>query len=321
MESTLSELKFDITVYHDRLEKEIKQILKNISRENHSQNDCLAIFVLSHGSHDKIYAYDKEYSIKTLLQNFLGENCPSLSGKPKLFFLQACRGEILDKGFIYNTDIDNDILGQTNGISYYVPSTLDILIMYATFQCHVSWRNTITGTWFVQSLCKGLNKYARDNDLVTILTAVCNLVAYGKNTNITDDKNVIHKFKQMPSIESTLTKLVFFEEKNCENRPIIRFEKSKREPLQLDEDVTHTMFKLSASKTSYEQLQYFLFANFGNKDCSYKLDPIKIHWLKAFWTSMRSYDLIIPNDFVYKFIHDTVWPKDVVLVANIQQEN
>lgn len=320
LENTLRDLKFDVTVYHDRFEKEIVQILKNLSKEDHSANDCLAIFVLSHGDHDVLYAYDKEYSVDKLLNNFLGKNCPSLYGKPKLFFLQACRGQLLDRGIIYNSDNTHQ-MDQTNVIAYHVPSTVDLLIMYATFQRHVSWRNTTTGSWFVQTLCKALNKFARSTDLLTILTSVCHFVAHNKKANLTDDENIIHEFKQMPCIASTLTKLLYFEEKNNENLPTItRFQSDQREPVNFDEAVTHTLFTLSASKTSYTKLQLLLNNNFPVQN--FKIEPINMsRWCIDYWTGSRKYNLIIPNDFVNKVFKEIEWPKDVVVFVNTKQKN
>lgn len=318
LEKTLSNLKFDVTVYHDRLAKEISQILKNLSEVDHSDNDCLAIFVLSHGNSDTIYAYDKEYAVENLWENFLGEKCDTLCGKPKLFFLQACRGNTYDKGFTYHSDSadkDNQ-LDQTNSIKYHVPSTVDLLIMYSTFQKHVSWRNKSYGSWFIQSLCKGLEKFSEDKDLLFTLTAVCHLVAYGKKTYIPEE-NEVYEFKQMPCIASTLTKLLYFDKKNYQNLPVTRFLKDQREPLKFDEYITHTLFRLSARKTNYDKLQIFLNNNF--KGHNYKIERINKAWWNSPWS--KSYDLNIPNELLNMVLREIEWPKDVVVVANTKQQN
>lgn len=318
LEKTLADLKFDVTVYHDRLEKEIRQILKNLSKEDHRENDCLAIVVLSHGNSDTIFAYDKEYPVDNLFENFLGENCPSLHGKPKLFFLQACRGSTYDKGFTYyadSADKDNNQLDPANLIKYHVPSTVDLLIMYSTFQKHVSWRNKSYGSWFIQSLCKGLEKF-KDKDLLHTLTGVCHLVAYGKATYIPEE-NETYEFKQMPCIASTLTKMLYFDKKSYKNLQVTRFEREQREPLQFDEHITHTLFRLSARKTNYYKLQRFLNSNFSGYD--YKIERIEKAWWNSPWS--KSYDLNIPNELLNMVLREIEWPKDVLVVANTKQEN
>lgn len=58
---------------------------------DHTNNDCLAVAVMSHGStYGRIRARDKDYTANELVEFFSGENCPSLAGKPKLFFIQVC---------------------------------------------------------------------------------------------------------------------------------------------------------------------------------------------------------------------------------------
>jgi caspase-like apoptosis-related cysteine protease len=45
--------------------------------------------VLSHGKEDKIYSRDGYYEEETLKAPFTADKCPTLAGKPKLFFIQV----------------------------------------------------------------------------------------------------------------------------------------------------------------------------------------------------------------------------------------
>lgn len=56
---------------------------------DHADCDCLVVVVMSHGLPNKIFAYDKEYDVDLLWNQFTPDNCPSLTGKPKLFFIQV----------------------------------------------------------------------------------------------------------------------------------------------------------------------------------------------------------------------------------------
>jgi caspase 7 len=57
---------------------------------NHSDSDCFLLAMMSHGDIDgKIHAYDGEYLAEELWENFIGTNCETLVGKPKLFFIQV----------------------------------------------------------------------------------------------------------------------------------------------------------------------------------------------------------------------------------------
>jgi len=58
------------------------------SREDHSNRDCFAVAVLSHGD-DKgiLYGTDSTIAIENLIQPI--KMCRSLAGKPKIFIFQV----------------------------------------------------------------------------------------------------------------------------------------------------------------------------------------------------------------------------------------
>lgn len=54
---------------------------------------------MSHGSEGhQISAYDCEYNLSCIFHYFTDTKCPTLTGKPKLFFIQACQGDEVDPG-------------------------------------------------------------------------------------------------------------------------------------------------------------------------------------------------------------------------------
>ncbi|WAQ95536.1 CASP3-like protein [Mya arenaria] len=85
-------------------------VLKNAKTADHSQCDSFALMISTHGleqpnskargkmDHALVCADDKMIFTSTITEMFNDENCPTLKGKPKLFFIQACRGENLDSG-------------------------------------------------------------------------------------------------------------------------------------------------------------------------------------------------------------------------------
>jgi caspase 7 len=61
-----------------------------VANEDHSRSDCLVVAVLTHGDHrGDLYAKDKTYRVDELWFNFTADRCPSLAGKPKIFFIQV----------------------------------------------------------------------------------------------------------------------------------------------------------------------------------------------------------------------------------------
>lgn len=57
--------------------------------EDHSDADCFGCAILSHGDDGTVYGTDSIMQLKTLVDCVKGPNCPSLIGKPKLFFIQV----------------------------------------------------------------------------------------------------------------------------------------------------------------------------------------------------------------------------------------
>jgi hypothetical protein len=56
-------------------------------------SSCFVCCIMTHGDMGMIYGSDaKSLEIKDITDRFKAEKCTSLAGKPKLFFIQACRG-------------------------------------------------------------------------------------------------------------------------------------------------------------------------------------------------------------------------------------
>lgn len=72
-------------------------------KTDHSQDDCFACVILSHGDRDVyykreekqlfegdiIYGTDQTIFLSDLTEHFRDENCPTLAGKPKIFIVQV----------------------------------------------------------------------------------------------------------------------------------------------------------------------------------------------------------------------------------------
>lgn len=97
-------------------------------------------------------------------------------------------------------------------LSYVIPTQADILIAFSTMEDHYSWRNPRQGAWFIQALCDELRLHGLTRDLLTLLTFVCRRVALDYHSNVPGDKEMDRK-KQVPTITSMLTRLVYFGQK------------------------------------------------------------------------------------------------------------
>jgi hypothetical protein len=200
-------MSFEVIMFKDITAKEIKYNLDYYSKLDHTHNDAFACCILTHGEHGQLWGTDHRFPVDMIFSHFLGESCPTLAGKPKMFFIQACQGDRLDDGVRV---VAQEALDSTT--SYFkIPNHADFLIAYSTLPGFFSWRNTQDGSWFMQSLIRVLSEYHHDLDLLTMLTIVNHRVAYYKQSNATTRE--FSEKKQVPCITSMLTRRVFLRPK------------------------------------------------------------------------------------------------------------
>jgi len=207
LKDVLENLKFDVSVYTDLKYGAITEVLSTLADSDHSDSDCLVIAVLSHGDTGKIYAKDHQYPPDILWKQFSGDKCLTLAGKPKLFFIQACRGDDVDDGVKVRSPVQHDASPQAS--TYTIPVMADILVMYSTYDGFYSWRSPVSGSWFIQCLCTELKKHAKEKDIFSILTFVNRRMAINYQSNVPGVHNM-HAKKQIGTIVSTLTRILHF---------------------------------------------------------------------------------------------------------------
>ncbi|KAH8312611.1 hypothetical protein KR044_011672 [Drosophila immigrans] len=206
----LKQLDFEVSVHKDCRYKEILSSIEYAASQNHEDNDCILVAILSHGEMGYIYAKDMQYKLDNIWSLFTANHCPTLAGKPKLFFIQACQGDRLDAGVTMQrgrTETDGD-----SSMSYKIPIHADFLIAYSTIPGFYSWRNTTRGSWFMQSLCAELAANGKRLDMLTLLTFVCQRVAVDFES-CTPDTPEMHQQKQIPCITTMLTRILLFSDK------------------------------------------------------------------------------------------------------------
>ncbi|XP_044757269.1 caspase-1-like [Coccinella septempunctata] len=209
LESLFTKLKFKVKCHNDLTKEQIRSVLSSVALADHTDEDCLVVVILSHGDNRKIFASDTHYTPELLWMSFDGIHSPGLIGKPKLFFIQACRGERVDLGvqFKHTTAVDST-KREDRFIS--IPVMADILVMYSTVEDFLSWRNPKSGSYFIQSLVRQLSAHANEKDLLSILTYVNREIATGYSPEMEQQKIQIYANKQMSSIVSMLTKEIYF---------------------------------------------------------------------------------------------------------------
>ena len=128
-------LQFHVYVYKDKTALDMWQIFLKWSAYDHGNYDCFAVCMLSHGERrvnaDEVCGVDgKGIELDEIFRLFNGEKCQSLANKPKLFFLQCCRGLREDDGIIPKGVVVSD--GSSAEAQHKVPVGADFFIGYAT---------------------------------------------------------------------------------------------------------------------------------------------------------------------------------------------
>lgn len=187
-------------VMHNAQPDEIKAKLKEVSEdENLKECNSLIVFFLTHGEDsDKLLTYNSSLTTTDIWRNFM--QCKYLENKPKMFVFQACKGKS------FSTTQKTYITNEPSAIvpsAIFTPTYLgpDMLVVYSTIEGNVSFRNPLTGTWFIQELCKNITAYGKRDDVFSIITRTTKCVS----GNYYFYESGVYK-KQMPVCMSTLSK-------------------------------------------------------------------------------------------------------------------
>ena len=78
--------------------EDMKNILERLSRQDFSKYSGLIVTIMTHGGEgNKLYGKDgKTVQLKTLAELFNSVECKGLKNKPKIFIINACRGQKKD---------------------------------------------------------------------------------------------------------------------------------------------------------------------------------------------------------------------------------
>ncbi|XP_066274826.1 caspase-2-like [Branchiostoma lanceolatum] len=187
MKALLEGLSFETCILEEKKAQEIKDEVRAFSqRAEHRQTDCCVVVLMSHGDAGVIFGTDDSpVQLEDIFSMFDNKNCPRLKGKPKLFFIQACRGGKVDKGDEPDSsapDVTVNLKSEMRSLLHFsddesdgpdvTPTRTDMLCGYATQLGYNSFRNRENGSWFIQDITKVFMKNAKDKSLVEMMTKV-----------------------------------------------------------------------------------------------------------------------------------------------------
>ncbi|KAM8868801.1 caspase-2 isoform 5-T6 [Spinachia spinachia] len=230
LRKVFTELDYIVTVHRDLTAQGMRACIEEFSRRpGHGTMDSCVVCLLSHGVEGAIYGTDGQLlQLDWVFESFDNAHCPLLQNKPKMFFIQACRGEEMDCGV---EQVDGPVRtcspsceqrdagregqgdasarqrGDMGRPRIKLPQRSDMICGFASLKgqniCTAAMRNTKRGSWFVQELDKRLRLHARDTHLADIMVQV--------NLHIKEREGYApgtahHRCKEMSEFTSSLCK-------------------------------------------------------------------------------------------------------------------
>ena len=210
-----SALGFEVHISENRTKREMLNEVDFFAYEkDHSDYDCFVLWLMSHGRSGEVFGSDgfplPIQAIKDMLSN---ASCATLRGKPKLLFVQACRGDKEDEGVNVVTNAcgspsvqmpfpcpDSPIDPTKSPSSERIAGQTDFLTAYSTVEGYVSYRYPGIGSNFVRAVVNVFREYVAHDHLVNLLTKVIKRVS----------EMELAEFKQAPQFETTLVKELWF---------------------------------------------------------------------------------------------------------------
>ncbi|XP_025081736.1 caspase-2-like isoform X2 [Pomacea canaliculata] len=180
MHNLLTQLHFNVIVYNDcddlTAQGLVNKLRKFAALPAHHTSDACIICLLSHGEEGFIFGTDgKRVPLDEIFVLFGNRHCPALLSKPKIFFIQACRGGALDHGVKLDLDeTDGPSIQQSH---LQLPSVSDMLICYPTLEGYYAWRNRERGSWYIQAVVQIFMRHAKCEDICAMLNRVNELVS------------------------------------------------------------------------------------------------------------------------------------------------
>ena len=214
------ELNYRVEIQADKTSQEMKDLVKTYAQRDYTNDSCFICFFMSHGKELEngkwiIKGTDSvDIGITESMNAF--KFTDSLRNKPKLFFIQACRGEtnmptvsiyVREQKKIKITQNDNisannqnteqdcvsgmniDVLKETLEENFLTKSDEsrvseqfpDFLLASSTVEKYFAFRNRISGSSYIQAFCDVLidteNKTLNINDMLTLVNTKLEIIS------------------------------------------------------------------------------------------------------------------------------------------------
>ena len=172
---TFRYLRYRVEVEENLTHEQMTEKMMEMSLRDHSNYDSFICCILTHGERDVVHGAD---SIEVNLSDMTGlmKFSKTLTGKPKMFFVQACRGDKEDAGVQLDHERDSGGL-QPSSVNSVIPSDADFFYGYATPSGSAAYRSKRHGSWYISELCKVFTESSYGSTLGRMMKKVNNQVS------------------------------------------------------------------------------------------------------------------------------------------------
>ncbi|KAI4897907.1 hypothetical protein NFI96_023106 [Prochilodus magdalenae] len=184
---------FSTRIINDPDAEEIHEAFK--SESERAVDGCFVGVISSHGEEGLVFGADGGPVQLSKIYSYFGG--PKMSGKNKLFLIQACRGHLLDDG----VELETDSAGcEDGGLSECASVPPNTVVMYATAPGYSAYMNRV-GSIFLQTFCKLLDDGGAELEVIRLLTRISHHIAH----HFSARGGELQGKKEMPCIVSRLT--------------------------------------------------------------------------------------------------------------------
>ncbi|KAM4888632.1 caspase-14 [Thomomys bottae] len=162
---------------------------------------CAFVVLMAHGDAGLLKGVDEEMvKLDDIFEALNNRNCKALRGRPKVFIVQACRGEHRDQGEAIGGD---QMVMMEEEPPETIPTFTDAVHVYATMEGYIAYRHDQEGSCFIQILTEVFTK--KKGPVLELLTEVTRRMAEAELVQEGRARKV------NPEIHSTLRKRLYLQ--------------------------------------------------------------------------------------------------------------
>ncbi|XP_008538027.1 caspase-14 isoform X2 [Equus przewalskii] len=204
LERMFQQLGFESTMKRDPTAQQFQEELEKFQQAMDAREDlvsCAFVVLMAHGVEGRLKGEDEQMvELESLFEVLNNKNCQALKARPKVYIVQACRGEQRDPGETVGSD---DIMMITKDSPETIPTYTDTLHIYSTVEGYIAYRHDKEGSCFIQTLVDVFTE--RRGPILELLTEVTRRMAEAELVQEGRTRKV------NPEIQSTLRKRLYLQ--------------------------------------------------------------------------------------------------------------